>query len=424
MRRIKNREIKKRILLSMVVTLLAATVSCGLKTPSEPADSTLEPVTTPTREANPEKSDPDSTPTPTEPVPETPSNLPTPTETAEPYITPEITPEPTIVPPSPVFHSYASNYFNYTNTFPFVSTDTGSAEFSYDDTLLLINSSDVSQTFSLSEMNLSENKDYSDPEAWFFCGAFEDSKKIYAHYDYFRSKGDTDSLLLCIEPDIFGVSIIVESKNPRQQFSDTFLEVDEWIYYTKTSYSNYGTPTTKIYRCGLDGSSPALFYDTPFAKTIPLMTSDGSQLYCIITDIDKTSQLVQISPATNTITTVVHSVPAADFLYILGDFAITSVSGTNLTYYNILTGNAISLPLTEEKSLSASVPMTDGTYVYFALVNLSGKCSTRLAKVDLVSATVNEVITLDSTYYYSLGIVDHTLYVEDGDSFRTFQIFP
>ncbi len=412
--------------ITAIVIFLILLTSCG----SDPgiSSSILTPFPTPT-----------SVPTPTfspvrdseaTPVPDI-TEAPVPTETAEPSLelTPTASPEPTLTPtpeiiitpaPDPLTILRECTYINYTNGLPFAMSHTGSVKFSYDDEITLENAALELVTLSLSELITADGYDFSDAESWYFNGAFQYNEMIYAHYDYFDD--NDSSLLLKINPGTFDVKLCIISNNPRKQFSDTFVAVGEYIYYTHTKYSSYGTPTTSIYRTDLDGNNNECWLKGTFNETIPHMSTNGTLIYYTAMDSEDISRLISFDPETQKIKTIAKNIAVVDFLYLLGNYAITSLQNNQLAYYNVTTKVAASLRLTSSSSLVHSAPMTDGAYLYVPVFSHSGSSNTRLLKIDLAYSKIVDDIIISDTYYYCLGIIQQTLYAEDGNSYQIFQL--
>lgn len=407
--------------IAAIILFLILLTSC--QKPENVSSGSLTPVATvtpvPTATSAP-VNEPTSTPAPT---PDIPSETPVPTEEATSEITeapaPTIETEPT-PHPDPDAQLQQCTYINYSNGFPFAATSYGNATFRYDDEILFENSRGETLSLLLSEHITAEGYDFSDADSWFFCGAFEHEEMIYAHYDYFTST--SYSLLLKIDPNSFDVNICIISTNPRKQFSDTFIAVDNYLYYTKTSYTSSGTATTSIYRANLDGSNAELWLEGVSKETIPYLTTNGTLLYYIATDSDEVSRLISVQPETKEQTTIAKKISTVDFLYILGNYAVTSLQDNTLNYYNVTTKKAADLKVSTSSSLKTSQPMTDGTYLYVPVFTYSGSSSTRLMQIDLALSEVIADITVSDTYYYCLGMIKQTLYVENCDDYLVFDL--
>ena len=419
----------KKYIAAIIIFVFLLT-SCQ-NTPEPTPSGTLNPVTTIPPEPTPTEIPVTLSVTPvppTEAIEPTLSPTPVPTEalleatatpTPEPTSTPTPTPSPTPTI-APEVIARTSNYVNYSNGLPFAFTDLGSVQFSYSDEIVLKNTAGESLSLLLSETITAENCDFTDADSWFFCGAFVHENMIYAHYDYFDN--NDRSLLLKIQPENFAVNLCILSTNPQKQFSDTFVAIDQHLYYTYTTYTSTGTPRTGIYRADLDGNNSERWFKGASKEVIPQMSTNGSLLYCIVMESDETYRLISIDPSTAESNTIAKNINTVDFLYLVGNYAVTSLQNNKLNYYNVTTNTAAALKVTDTSSLTTGSPMTDGIYLYVPVFSYSGSSGTTLIKLNLAWSKVIDELTLSDSYYYSLGIIDQTLYTESYEDYKLFDL--
>lgn len=397
----------------LALTLLLA--SCGNNSKAASSDP-LTPVLTPSVT---------KTPVPTEnitatEVPLTPTE--TPVSTSAPVLTylPSPAPEITDFPELPAYNA-ACMYMNSSNAFPLIVTQNSEIKFHYNDAVT-INNAAGSTTLNLSEEIQLEGQNFSDSEAWFFCGAFQSGNMVYAHYDYLNGQTAAPSLLIRIDPDAGRISCCIQSQNPRKHFSDSFIIAGDSIYYTYTTYSAVGTGATSILKTDLNGkNTTALISGTP-GETIPYLTSDGESLYYTITDSSSSSRLVCCDPSNGSQRIIASKLTEPDFLSVLNGFILTSTQNNTLTYYN-QDGSRLTLKLTDTASYTTGYPMTDGNDIYVPLISYKNNASTQLAVVDLSENQIIQQLTLSDTYYYCVGMIDQFIYAENVDDYIIFDLF-
>lgn len=394
----------KMICICMMGTLLT---SCSNQRPKEPDPPVLTPVITPS-----------PSPAPTA----YPTDMPEPTETTDMEETP--TPEPTPTPTPIPEPNLSCMYLNYANSFPIVVTNDYSVEFHYDDTLTATNSEGHSYKFCLSQSVASEEVDLSDPDLWYFCGAFQLGNIVYAHYDYLNDMEMTPSLLVKIDlhDTDADASCCILSYNPKKHFQDSFAAAKDRLFYTNTHYTPYGTATTDIICTDTDGENTAVFYEGILGETIRCMTCDGNYLSYVITDLDGKHRFLHVDLTTGEEKLLSKRLSQPDFLIGWNGYVFTSVQNGRLTYIDCAAAAEKSIAYTSDSSISAGYPLTDGTTLYLPLVSYSGKIPTTLVPFDLQAGNALPEIRLDDTYYHCVGMIDEFLYVENVDSFLVFDL--
>lgn len=344
---------------------------------------------------------------------------------------PEATPTepPTIMPteePLPVLedtvYNTASMYLNYSNSFPLAVTETHEIEFHYDDTITVRDQEDNSYTISLSTELFVDGYDLTDSDSWYFCGAFIHENTVYAHYDYLNGSTRTPSLLLLLEPETQNVRCCIASSNPKRKISDSFVLAGERIYYTNTRYTDYGTAITDLVSTDLQGGDSTTIMTGSLGETIPYLTTDGTNLYYAVTNLDSVSRLVAADPSAGTEQIIVNHLTQLDFLGVLGNYLLTSLQNNQLTYYDTSTSKQFTLSLANS-SLTAGFPMTDGIYLYVPLISYAGKAPTELAQIDLSANKIIQIKQIASDYYYCVGIINQYLYAENVDHYLIFNLF-
>lgn len=415
----------------------SAPVLTGAGIPAEEELASPTPATEPILTGNPTpagmETDPTGTetnPTETETDPTTETN-PTGTET-DPTGT-ETNPTGTETNPTPTegatagFPDYsllagntACMYMNYSNAFPLIYTNSSEVRFALDDAVMITTSAGVT-TLSLSSMISLEGEDFSDPEAWYFCGAFQSDDIVYAHYDYLDGRAASPSLLLRIDPLSCTAACCICSQNPKKTFSDAFTIAGETLYYTSTSYSGSGTATSCILSTDRNGEHPTTCVICAQGETIPYMISDGKCLYFIVTDAKAANRLICYDPATGRQNLVSSRLSPVDFLAVLDGFLLTSAQNNILRYYS-QDGTAFTLKLTANASLSPGAPLTDGNYIYIPFLDYSNDAATKVAAVNLTENQIIKELTLDNTFYYCAGMINQFLYAENIDDFVLFDL--
>lgn len=406
---------KKKAFKIISTTLLGVLLaSCSNENQKAPEPETPTPSTVPVPS-------PTDAPATTAPEPTTPETTPeTPTSTTKPTSTP--TPE--ITPISIPELNYACMYVNCANSFPIVTTDTHMIEFHYNDIVTVTNMQGYSYEFSLSQSILLDGMDLSDPDLWYFCSAFQSGHTIYAHYDYLNNTKTTPSML--IKLDLYDMTLDAQccilSCNPRKQFQDNFIITDNYIYYTNTNYSSFGTATTDIMRTDKNGKGGEAFYMGLPGETIHYMACDGNYLSYIIMGSNGKYRLVSTNLSTGQETLLSENLPEPDFLIGWNGYVFTSTQNKCLTYFDCTISLKKSITYTDNTSVSAGYPLTDGETIYLPLVSYSGEAMTTLLPVDFTTESTLSEIHLDETYYYSIGMIGKSLYVENGDSFLVFDL--
>lgn len=400
-----------------ILTLLSITflTACG----SRPSDSAVSPALTPVSSLSPiQTATPIATITsaPAEPAGRGET---APTETAA---TPEPTPtpEPTEIPEP----NTACMYVNYANAFPLIVTNDYSVEFHYDDTVTVTGDNNHLYEFSLSQSIVSDEVDFSDSSLWYFCGAFQSENIVYAHFDYLNNSSMTPSLLVKIDlnNEAADASCCILSYNPKKHFQDSFTTDGEYIYYTNTYYTDYGTATTDIVRTDKNGENRSVYYEGTLGETIRYMTCDGNYLSYVITDLNEVHRLISVELSSGNETLLTNRLAQPDFLIGWNGYVLTSIQNSRLTYFDCADGDEGSIAYTSNTSITAGYPLTDGKNVYLPLINYSGNNATALCPVDLSSGSALDPIQLSDTYYYSVGMIDEYLYTENVDDFLVFDI--
>lgn len=339
----------------------------------------------------------------------------------EPVSTPEPTPtpEPTEIPEP----NSACMYVNYANSFPLIVTNDYSVEFHYDDTVTVTNDNNYLYEFSLSQSIAADGLDLSDPDLWYFCGAFQSENIVYAHFDYLNGSSMTPSLLIKIDlnNEAVDASCCILSYNPKKHFQDCFTIAGEYIYYTNTYYTNYGTATTDILCTDKNGENSSVFYEGTLGDTIRYLTCDGNYLSYVITDLNGIHRLVSVELSTGNKTSLTN-LSQPDFLIGWNGYVLTSVQNSRLTYFDCAAGTEASVAFTANAAISAGYPLTDGKNIYLPLINYSDSTATTLLPMDLASGSALDAVQLSDSYYHSVGMIDEFLYAENVDSFIVFDI--
>lgn len=399
----------KKIKFEMVCLCIVGTLltSCSGQHPIEPDAPVLTPVITPS-----------SAPVPTQ----YPTDAPEPSnaEVMDETPTSEPTPSPTPIPEP----NLSCMYLNYANSFPVVVTNDYIVEFHYDDTVTVTNSEGQSYKFSLSQSVASVEIDLSDPDLWYFCGAFQLENIIYAHYDYLNGMSMTPSMLIKIElhDTDADVDCCILSSNPKKHFQDNFTAAKNQIYYTNTYYTDNGKATTDIMRTDMDGGSITAFYEGIPGETIHCMTCDGNYLSYVITGLDGKHRFISINLITGEENLLTTRLSQPDFLIGWNGYVLTSVQSGRLAYIDCETAAEKSIAYTNDDSVSAGYPLTDGSTLYLPLIRYSGNIATILVPLDLRVEESLPEIRLDDSYYHSVGMIDEFLYAENVDSFKVFDL--
>lgn len=407
---------KKKAFKSIPITLFGVfLVSCSGQNQKVPEPETPTPGTVLVPSATPSAAPVTMEPEPTMPetTPEVPTLTPEPTATPMPETTPVSIPEP----------NFSCMYVNYANSFPIIATDTHMVEFHYNDIVTVTNTQGYSYELSLSQSIVLDGLDLSDPDLWYFCGALQSGHTIYAHFDYLNNTKTTPSML--IKLDLYDMTLDAQccilSCNPIKHFQDNFTITNDYIYYTNTSYSS-GIATTDIIRTNKNGGESVVFYTGLPGETIHYMACDGNYLSYIIMGSDEKYRLVSINLSTGRETLLSENLLQPDFLIGWNGYVFTSVQNKCLTYFDCTIALKKSIAYTDNTSVSAGYPLTDGQNIYLPLIPYSGKASTTLLPVDLITESTLTEIHLDEIYYYSIGMIDQYLYVENEDSFLVFDL--
>lgn len=338
-------------------------------------------------------------------------------------------PTPTALPSTPTLEpifipepNYVCTYINYANSFPLVVTEHSIVEFHYNDIVSVIHESGHRYEFSLSQRVVCNETDLSNPELWYFCGAFQLDNIVYAHFDYLNNNANTPSLLIRIQPgeESAEVSCCIFSWNPEKHFQDCFAFTSQYIYYTSTN--NTDTATTDILRTDRNGENLTAIYQGLPGETIRYMTCDGDYLSYIITDTKETNRLVSIQLSTNNEILLSSRISSPDFLIGWNGYLFVSNQNGKFTYYDCAAAKEKTIVYTNDPSISSGYPLTDGKTIYLPLINYSSEMATVLLPLDLTENNVLEEIYLDDTYYYSVGMINHNLYTENMESYIIFDI--
>lgn len=382
--------------------------SCGK--PQDTTNSTpLPPSLTPAISQEP------VTPIPTTeitPEPTASDNHPENTPIATPVLEPILIPEP----------NYLCTYINYANSFPLVVTEHSIVQFHYDDTVSVAHENGHRYEFSLSQIVSRSEADLSNPDLWYFCGAFQLDNIVYAHFDYLNEEANTPSLLIQIQPgeENAEVSCCIFSWNPEKHFQDCFTFTDQYIYYTSTN--NADTATTDILRTDRNGENLTTFYQGIPGETIRHITCDGNYLSYIITDAKGNNRLVSTELSTGNEILLSSRIASLDFLIGWNGYLFTSNQNGNFTYFDCATSTQKTIAYTKDSSISAGYPLTNGETIYLPLINYSSEMATILLPLDLAENNALEEIYLNDTYYYSVGMINNNLYTENMDSYIIFDI--
>lgn len=411
MKQLKYKIISKYKLISIYLCGILLT-SCGK--PQDTPDSTSLP-SSPTPAVSQELIDPSTPATENTPEPTTSENNSgtTPTvSTPTPALEPILIPEPNRV----------CTYVNYANSFPLVITDHAIVQFHYDDTVSVAHESGHRYHLSLSQIVTCNEADLSNPDLWYFCGAFQLDNTVYAHFDYLNGETNTPSLLIQIQPGVENaeVSCCIFSWNPEKHFQDCFTFTDQYIYYTSTN--NADTTTTDILRTDWNGENLTTFYQGLPGETIRHMTCDGDYLSYIITDKKENHRLISTELSTGNEILLSAHISSPDFLIGWNGYLFTSNQNGKFTYFHCTAAIQKTITYTNDPSISAGYPLTDGRQIYLPLINYSSEMATILLPLDLAENNVLEEIYLDDTYYYSVGMINDKLYTENVESYITFDI--
>lgn len=315
-------------------------------------------------------------------------------------------------------------YVNYANSFPIVVTNDHSVTFHFDDTVTVTDANGYFYEFSLSQRIFVEGLDLSDPDLWYFCGAFQSNNIVYAHFDYLNNDSMTPSLLIKIDlHDIDAdTSCCILTYHPQKHIQDNFTVTNDYIYYTNIHYNSQGTAITDLLRTDKNGENSTVFYEGTPGETIPYITCDGNYLSYVIADGDGTHHLASTDLSTGEAKELSDQLPQPDFLIGWNGYVFTSIQNGCLTYFDCTAAEQKSIVYTGNSSILAGYPLTDGENLYLPLISYSGDIATTLLSLDLVGENILAEIHLDDTYYYSVGMIDEYLYVENVDSFIIFDI--
>jgi hypothetical protein len=411
MKRLKYKIISEYKIISIYLCGILLT-SCG--NPQDTPDSTpLPPSQTPTISQeliNPTTPATESTPSPTTSE----NNF----EAAPTVLTPTLALDPIFIPES----NHICTYVNYANSFPLVITDHAIVQFYYDDTVSVAHESGHRYRLSLSEIVTCSEADLSNPDLWYFCGAFQLDNTVYAHFDYLNGETNTPSLLIRIQPEVENaeVSCCIFSWNPKKHFQDCFAFTDQYIYYTSTD--NADTATTDILRTDRNGENLTTFYQGLPGETIRYMTCDGNYLSYMITDKKENNRLISIELSTGNEILLSAHISSPDFLIGWNGYLFTSNQNGKFTYFDCTAAIQKTITYTNNPSISAGYPLTDGKIIYLPLINYSSEMATLLLPLDLAENNMLEEIYLNDTYYYSVGMINNNLYTENMESYIIFDI--
>ncbi len=361
-----------------------------------------------------------------------PNNPATPTEEITPLPTqPDITPELTISTPTPTLEpvfisepNMACMYLNYANSFPLVVTENYSVQFHYNDSVSVVSETGHCYSFCLSQNINVDGLDLSDPDLWYFCGAFQSEQVIFAHYDYLNNDEAVPSLLIKIIPGEETATVLcyIQSQNPKKHFQDCFLLAGNYIYYTDTRNYSPDNTSTVIQRKDINSEITTIYYEGNSGETIHYMTTDGNYLSYIVTKSDGTNQLICVNLTTGHNAILSDHLAEPDFLIGWNGYVFTNSQDGKLSYFNCQIPTKKTITYSDDTMISAGYPLTDGESIYLPLVDYSELAGTILLPLDLVNCNILEEIHVDDTFHYSVGMIDNYLYTENMESFLIFDI--
>lgn len=401
--------------LLMLLIFAPVLVSCG-NNPNKNSESTLRPLTPPPSTPQITFTEDWSTPSVTPSGEITATDTPAPTEALP---TPTDIPVPTEIP----YSDTSCMYLNSSSGFPLAVTESSEVIFSYyDDVVTIHDFSGETASYSLSEIIHIDELNTGDPELWFFCGAFQSDSVVYAHYDYLNNQAQVPSLLISIDTETKNIECIIQSANPKKRFSDSFIVLENQIYYTKTRYSSYGTATTDIFVTGPSGENSTILLEGILGNQISFMSSNGIDLYYIVTDINSVNTLFVYQPLSGQTLQLYDNLPLPEFFAVWKDNVLFSVQDNILRGYCGIDGELFAIHVCDTATATIGHPMTDGSALYVPCYGYDSNAATILLPIDLQTRSAGDPIEISSQFYYITGMIDQYVYAEDVDNFKIFEI--
>lgn len=312
-----------------------------------------------------------------------------------------------------------TNYFNFINHLPFLSTESGILTFEYNGGFYFTDSQ-TGTVFNYhigDYMPVSYSQGKIDYNNWFYMGSMKTSNGVYVRYDYLGNS----KVSFFFKMDFNGSNPIVCASTPyiSQETFNVFTATENGIYFTYIIWNDDVAQTSIIF-AEPDGSNPRAIYTFEPNDYVSYLIPTEQKLCFLVTSKEHTN-LMELETQTRTLSTLVSD-SKAEFLYIVDDYYILSADTQTLHLYNRNKNRLESITITSKSGYTFSIPFFDEGMVYTAIYSLEQTSPTQIVPIILKDRSAGKVIQLSDTFYYCLGIDNGVIYTESGNSYRFFDL--